>query len=281
MAPDAYIRDAAQGHKHTHTVILLHGRDSQAEEFANEIFESEVSTNTVNQVHDRTLPAIFPTFRWVFPKAPVLCSLRFGVNMSQWFDMWSVEDPEEQAELQSDGLSQSTQGILEIIKTEEIFVPRNRIFLGGISQGFATALVTFLVEGQGGFAGLIGLCSWLPFASNIEDQISTRSSSEEDHQSQDSTFAALRAIFLSEVDNNRLWQPQSLSHIKQTSIFLGHSLDDGVVPIENARRMSGILTNLGLSVEWRIYADGGHWLNEPQGVDDVVSFINRCSRDVA
>lgn len=26
-------------------------------------------------------------------------------------------------------------------------------------------------------------------------------------------------------------------------------------------------------VEWKTYEDGGHWIHEPQGVDDIVAFL--------
>lgn len=117
---------------HTHTIILLHGRDSEAEEFASEFFECE-ATGT-----EQTLPNLFPTVRWVFPQANSLHSGRFGIEMSQWFDMWSVEDQQELAELQVPGLRSSVNRIAELIKQEELLIPRKNIFLGGISQGFAT-----------------------------------------------------------------------------------------------------------------------------------------------
>ncbi len=70
-------------------------------------------------------------------------------------------------------------------------------------------------------------------------------------------------------------RPPLPSRIKSTPVFLGHALDDAVVPIEIARRMQLTLSNLGLSVEWHEYEKGGHWINEPQGVDDMVCFLNR------
>lgn len=126
---------------HTHTVIFLHGRDSNAKEFASELFESEAS-EPVDQ--PRTLPDLFPNIRWVFPSALTLHSKRFSTDMSQWFDMWSVEKPSERPELQHPGLHQSIKRILRVIKEEEeTRVPRERIFLAGISQGFATAIAAF------------------------------------------------------------------------------------------------------------------------------------------
>lgn len=134
MSTLPYVVGPATCHSHTNTVILLHGRDSEAQEFASEFFECEATGPET----DRTLKALFPTVRWVFPQAKPLHSERFNMEMSQWFDMWSVEDPQERIELQISGLRSSVELIAELIKEEELLVPRKRIFLGGISQGFAT-----------------------------------------------------------------------------------------------------------------------------------------------
>jgi predicted esterase len=58
-----------------------------------------------------------------------------------------------------------------------------------------------------------------------------------------------------------------------TPVFLSHSQDDDVVPIANGKKLSTTLERLGIVVSWKQYKDGGHWVNEPQGVDDIVSFI--------
>lgn len=92
---------------HTRTIILLHGRDSNASEFAEEFFESQAAD-------DRTLPEIFPTTRWVFPTSKIRDSARFGVPMSQWFDMWSVENLSEKNETQVEGLRESVREILDL-----------------------------------------------------------------------------------------------------------------------------------------------------------------------
>lgn len=56
---------AAPSKQHTHTIILLHGRDSTASEFASEFFESQASD-------DLTLPETFPSIKWVFPSSKAL-----------------------------------------------------------------------------------------------------------------------------------------------------------------------------------------------------------------
>ena len=93
---------------HTHTIIFLHGRDCTAEEFVTELFESQASDA-------RTFPQMFPHLKWVFPCSKVRPSVRFGSDMRQWFDIWSVESPEERIELQIPGLRESAEAILEVI----------------------------------------------------------------------------------------------------------------------------------------------------------------------
>ncbi|TGJ80413.1 hypothetical protein E0Z10_g8350 [Xylaria hypoxylon] len=225
---------------HTQTVIFLHGRDSNCREFANELFESDAS-EPANQ--PRTLPDLFPGIRWVFPSAPILQSERFGTDMSQWFDMWSVENLAERSELQHPGLHQSVEQILWVLKKEEMLVPRERIFLAGISQGFATVIAVLFAAAPKRFARLIGLCSWMPAALCAEDFQSFEDTSDGKSS-------------------------------RSTPVFLGHPIDDEVVPIKNGRDLRDTFQSRRFQVEWREYEDGGHWVNEPQGVDDIARFIN-------
>ncbi|OAA66285.1 Phospholipase/carboxylesterase [Cordyceps fumosorosea ARSEF 2679] len=238
MDPNTHVHGPAPGHDHACTIIFLHGRDSTAQELASELFESEASPNTATtDDQDLTLPGLLPSARWVFPSAPILRSQRFDIDMSQWFDMWYVEDPEEQPDIQRSGLDQSMQTLRAVIEAEEKLITRDSMFVCGVSQGFATVVSQLIGGNEGGFAGLIGLCSWLPFAVEVE-----------------------------------MMAPPA--KLKSTPIFLGHALDDEVVPIKNGQRMRNVLSqNLELRVEWNVYEDGGHWINEPQGVDDIVSFI--------
>ncbi|KAL9468475.1 hypothetical protein ACSS6W_010169 [Trichoderma asperelloides] len=248
----------ATGHSHTHTIIVLHGRDSDAQEFSSEFFECEATGPET----DRTLPALFPSVRWVFPQARPLHSERFHVEMSQWFDMWSVEDQQERAELQITGLRASVDCIAELIQEEELLVPRKRIFLTGISQGFATVLATFFADGGGGFAGLCGFSSWLPLADRAasEVEVFVGNSSQQ--------LAAMQRLYFG---RNELSPLQMTS----TPVILEHCHDDEVIDIKSGTRMRDFLSQLDMDVDWHEYQDGGHWFNEPQGVDDFVGFLRR------
>ncbi|EPE25419.1 alpha/beta-Hydrolase [Glarea lozoyensis ATCC 20868] len=242
---------------HTHTIILLHGRDSIASEFASEFFESQASD-------DRTLLEIFPTTRWVFPVANMINSARFETPMSQWFDLWSVENPQEKNEIQIDGLRESAREILEVIQTESALVSPDRIILGGISQGCATAIHA-LLHGGIRLGGFIGLNSWLPF----EPDTTTTSGDTKAW-----TMVGDKLQYSQKLLDIPLGSHQHSSAALETPVFLSHSQDDEVVPIANGMRLSNTLESIGMKVEWREYVDGGHWVNEPQGVDDIVAFIN-------
>ncbi|KAL7946922.1 Alpha/Beta hydrolase protein [Trichoderma barbatum] len=262
MSALPFVTGPAAGHSHTHTIILLHGRDSEAQEFASEFFECEATGPEI----DRTLPNLFPTVRWVFPQAKFLRSERFSTKMSQWFDMWSVEEQQERIELQIPGLQSSIHLLTELIKKEELLVPRKMIFLGGISQGFATVLAAFFADGAGGFAGLCGFCSWLPLANQIASEMEIFNG---DTRQQ---LVAMQRLYLLD-DKKRV--TLSLQQVVSTPILLEHCDDDEIINVQSGWKMRDLLGQLGLSIEFHEYKDGGHWLNEPQGVDDFVEFIRK------
>ncbi|PON22229.1 phospholipase/Carboxylesterase [Trichoderma gamsii] len=248
----------ATGHSHTHTIIVLHGRDSEAQEFMAEFFECEATGPET----DRTLPALFPTVRWVFPQAKPLHSERFNIEMSQWFDMWSVEDQQERAELQIPGLRASVDRVAELIQEEELLVPRKRIFLSGISQGFATVLATFFADGRGGFAGLCGFSSWFPLAAQAVPEVYAFGGDSSQQ------LAAMQRFYLGRDESSPV-------QMTSTPILLGHCRDDEVIDIQSGTRLRDFLYRFDMEVDWQEYLDGGHWFNEPQGVDDFVRFLRQ------
>ncbi|KAK7956594.1 phospholipase carboxylesterase [Apiospora aurea] len=237
---------------HTHTVIFLHGRDSSCDEFADEFFESEASSPPGRRPDGKphTLLELFPTVRW-------------------WFDMWSVEDPEERPEIQHDGLRQSIDRVLSVIREEEeeeeeeeeaAGVPRGRIFLCGISQGFATAVAALFAEGRGGLAGMIGLSSWMPFATRAEEPFG------KDYDDDDTSLSSLTHLQIAFTGTaNATTTGVNVDAIRQIPMLITHSVDDDVVPVQHGRRLRDILMMQGFAVEWKEYPDGGHWINEAQG----------------
>ncbi|KAK2028134.1 alpha/beta-hydrolase [Colletotrichum zoysiae] len=229
---------------HTHTIVFLHGRDSVSKEFADELFESEASEPAGQP---RTLLDLLPSVRWVFPGAAVLPSKRFSIEMSQWFDVWSLEEPDEQPGIQEAGLRRSIEYLINLIGSESALVPMEKIFLGGISQGFATSITAFLSTSKlSKLGGLIGLCSWMP-----------------------------PAVVISELaeENSPYRRNRDKGLLVKTPIFLAHAVDDEVVDIKLGRQLRKTLDSFASTVEWHEYGSGGHWVNEPEGVDDIVCFL--------
>ncbi|KAI9697872.1 MAG: hypothetical protein M1820_007659 [Bogoriella megaspora] len=217
---------------HTHTIILLHGRDSNASEFATDFLESEASDG-------QALPWIFPTLKWVFPTAMMRKSERFGIEMSQWFDMWTTEAPAEREELQLEGLNESISFVLDVIRQESSVVGAANVVLGGISQGCATAIQA-LLRGERKLGGFVGFCGWMPLESEM------RTSNRSDNP-------ALR-----------------------TPVFLSHSRGDEVIPVANGERLcTNLREHMGMRVDWHCYDNDEHWITEPQGVDEMVKFLEK------
>lgn len=63
---------------HTHTIILLHGRGSDGEEFAEELFEARTSDG----MH---LCERLPGWKWIFPTAHERFSTVFQEELKEWF----------------------------------------------------------------------------------------------------------------------------------------------------------------------------------------------------
>jgi lysophospholipase-2 len=262
MALDSRLHVQLPAENHTHTIILLHGRGSTASEFAYEFFQSQASDGL-------TLPEIFPTFKWVFPTSDLRTSIRFEEEMSQWFDIWSLEETEERKETQKSGLRESVAFILEVMKNEIESVPAENIILGGISQGCATAIHALFAGGIQ-LGGFIGFCGWMSFLEEIDGVAKCIKDKKE----------TATSSLLGEIWNLPSPLTNLSAHLRFTHrvpVFLSHSEDDNIVPIENGARLSQCLGNICEGVEWKKYKEGEHWINEPQGVDDLVAFIRNSS----
>jgi predicted esterase len=191
--------------------------------------------------------------------------------MSQWFDMWSVENHLEKNEIQIDGLRESVKEILDLIRTEAALISPDRIILGGISQGCATAIHALLYGGIR-LGGSIGLSSWLP----IEPEITITMADNLAWSMVGNRLQYSHKMLnkpTDQAETTSVLSDLSSTSVLGTPVFLSHSRDDDVATIANGEKLSTTLERLGMTVSWRPYEDGGHWINEPQGVDDIVSFI--------
>ncbi|KKF95423.1 Acyl-protein thioesterase 1 [Ceratocystis platani] len=97
--------------KHTHTIVLIHGRGSTAEEFAEELSESTLSSG-------KALQEAFPGWKWVFPSSKEPWSTTFQEFMPAWFEAQSLADPTMRQDLQIEGIRDSVSHVNELIEKE-------------------------------------------------------------------------------------------------------------------------------------------------------------------
>ncbi|KAJ7840533.1 Alpha/Beta hydrolase protein [Mycena olivaceomarginata] len=239
---------------HTHTIILLHGRGSNAERFGLELLKAQTSAN------NKTLPEHFPGLKFIFPTAKKRRAAMFNrTPINQWFDNGCSTTASEKREAQLVGVE--------------------HVILGGLSQGCAVALHVLLnfQPDSGALLGFVGMCGWLPFAATFiepadEDDIFdaepatpvpdlVRLQLSAANIARD--IASLPALDL---------DPNQSPAFARTPVFLGHGTHDDKVVIKLGEQARDVLQQLGCQVEWKEY-DEGHWYKVPEQIDDLVVWL--------
>ncbi|KAH7026652.1 Alpha/Beta hydrolase protein [Microdochium trichocladiopsis] len=264
---ESYIIEPASTAKHTHTIILLHGRGSDGEEFAGEFFDS--LANDDEQVNTATANAFFPNFRWVFPSSPSQWDSTFKEYMSAWFEAPSLADLPLGYNIQAQGIRGAVARVQNVLDDEiaRLGGQSEKLFLGGISQGGAIAMITLLARrtkkqphdssGSDRLAGLIVASTWLPVAADIDEYWAADASAKD--------------IVASSSDRGNT--------ITATPVFFGHGVDDAYVDIQLGREACRTFSTIGFeNIEWKEYSGAeqeGHWLQVPNEVNDIATFVRK------
>lgn len=130
--------------KQTASMIFLHGVGDTGHSWSQIL-------NTIRPDH---LKVICPT-------APVIpITLNMGFRMPAWFDIYSLENLEEETDYE--GVKASSEMVLKYVKQEiDKGIPSEKIIIGGFSQGATLALYTTLNYNQQ-LAGCIALSAYVP-----------------------------------------------------------------------------------------------------------------------
>ncbi|KAF5609752.1 acyl thioesterase 1 [Fusarium subglutinans] len=250
---------------HTHTAILLHGRGSNGEEFAQELFEETLLSD------QSSLPQRLPSWRWVFPSSRELWSTAFQEDMPAWFEAHSLTDITARQDLQMPGIKESVNYVKTILdqEIERLGGDASRVVLGGISQGAAVGIWTLLCQDsiERPLGAFFATNTWLPFASSIERCMSHEPNSPADVGTE--FVAGMLA-------QSKVSLPQSRDRLPSTAVFLGHGTDDAYVDVELGRKARDVIIQAGFTVEWREYQGAeleGHWFKAPEEVDDLFTFL--------
>lgn len=264
--------------EHTHTAIMLHGLGSSGEEFAEELFGSNLSNG-------KSLRDEFPGWRWVFPSSKERWSTTFQESMPAWFEAHSLTDTTARQDLQIPGIRESVAYLREVVD-EEIRLLGERsekgIILGGISQGGAMAMWTLLcyprpVELAQQLCAFTGVSTWLPFAADLETMLSKHPRNASPLRTTGDNFYGFVEEMAAPLRDGL--QGTDWAHpLLRTPVFMGHGLDDAYVDVELGREAARVLSSIGFEVEWRDYSGAeqeGHWLKVPEEVDDIREFLAR------
>ena len=186
--------------------------------------------------------------------------------MNEWFDIYSLSNPSCRQELQVEGLRQSVAFLQSFIRDEARFIPPSRLILSGISQGCATSIRALLASSYK-LGAYLGFCGWMPFKAQIRDIIKEAPASQIKSRlvkfSQSSLDLGCPAPATTE----------SAETVFDAPVFLSHAANDDVIDVDLGREMCKDLEGLGMSVTWKEYEVGGHWVKEPEGFDDIVAFL--------
>jgi predicted esterase len=280
---------------HTHTMILLHGRGSNAERFAfDESIASKPGILKCKSSSGQTLQELFPGMKFVFPTAPSRRSTaRKRTAMNIWFNNSSFEDPFEREELQIDGLAENFQLISQIVRTEARSLSLRKVFLGGLSQGCAMALhvlINFdadIHDPDPRLGGFIGMSGWLPFQSSVDNFLSPdavesgdtaenpfASDTDELHADEVDVGTRVTQFFREEIMGMSACDPELLAY-RRTPVFLGHGDSDDVVELSHGHNAVSALRSLGLDTCWKVYRGQGHWYSVPDTIDDIAIFLKK------
>ena len=133
--------------KHTATLIFLHGLGDTGVGWAGAL-------NTIKP----------PYMKVICPTANIMpVTLNAGFAMPAWYDILSLDEHDSGKREDMDGVEEARDTLDGIVNAEAGSVPRNRIMVGGFSQGGAVALYTVLKScDRPPLAGCIALSTYIP-----------------------------------------------------------------------------------------------------------------------
>ncbi|KAH7401609.1 Alpha/Beta hydrolase protein [Pyrenochaeta sp. MPI-SDFR-AT-0127] len=276
---------------HKSTFIILHGRGSSAEKFAEPLLSHAVACSPQTHGEERSFQSYFPNSKFVFPTARLLRARAYNRSLThQWFDMYPLDEypAEYRNHIQVQGLGEAVRYVHELIEGAVQEVGAENVVLVGLSQGCATVLTSVLLWQGRSLGAVVGMCGWLPFSRSLAEAINEekeRCNERDDVFERDpeaehndkTSFQLVTDILREELGlasrettkNQKVTMNQP---ILETPVFLGHGTKDKKVPIKNGKDAVSLLQALGIATECREYEGLGHWYSSPM-LRDIVTFL--------
>ncbi|KAH3908982.1 hypothetical protein HBH56_166430 [Parastagonospora nodorum] len=295
--------------EHKTTIIILHGRGSTALKFAQPLLTQEVSpvdtapatcTGSPEEgspPSTKTFQHHFPNTKFIFPTAPLRRAAVFKRSLiHQWFDNWSLTEPELKQHLQAQGLRETSAYIHDLLRDEIKIVGASNVVLMGLSQGCAASIVAMLLWTGEPIGALVGMCGYLPFRKGMHDSVEDTDCLETESlvgsdRDQEDMFERHEEASMSGSKFERAvgWLREELglvpvenglagqnAALQSTPVFMGHGRDDEKVPCHIGKFAADFLGGMEVNVQWQEYAGLGHWYSEDM-MRDVVAFLDRLN----
>ena len=269
---------------HKQTIIILHGRGSNAETFGPPFLNTKLPDG-------RTFHAAFPHAKFVFPTASKRRAQIYKRSIiHQWFDNGSLTTPNERESLMTDGLRESSTFIHGLLTEAMQEVGAENVALGGLSQGCAATLISILLWTGEPLGAVFDMCGWLPLRHHMADKVDPQTPSDdgenpfarEEHIGEKVDLPAEAVAWLREeldLPTARPSSPSTFLPFQRIPIFLAHGTEDEKVSIELGREARDCLRVLGAKVEWREYENLGHWYSG-QMLGDLVEILTGKSNRI-
>jgi len=176
--PDALIVEPLRP-PHKQTLILLHGRGSNASSFAPPLLATILPSPFPSSSSKHPFQQHLPHTKFIFPTASKRRALSFKRSViTQWFDYYTpltLETATKREEAMYPGLRETSLMLHRLLEREVREVGGRNVVLGGLSQGCAAALVAGLLWRGEALGAVVGLCGWLPLAGRLMEVLEERS----------------------------------------------------------------------------------------------------------
>ncbi|KAF2262276.1 alpha/beta-hydrolase [Lojkania enalia] len=280
---------------HKQTIIILHGRGSTAEKFAEPLLTHPVSSTTsptsldispnTESTDTKTFQSYFSNTKFIFPTASLRRAVAYNRSLiHQWFDMFPLDayPPEHKQNIQVKGLRESVKYVHGLLDEACKEVGGQNVVLMGLSQGCATGLVSLLLWKGEKLGGFVGMCGWCAFRERMLDAIVDVENGEGNDDVFERSGEEIVEERKSKLEKAVEWLKEELEFenesrgsevpLRDIPVFLSHGMEDERVPFKLGKLVAGILKDVGVDVTWSEYEGLGHWYSADM-LKDIVQFV--------
>jgi predicted esterase len=114
----------------------------------------------------------FTFMKFILPTAPSRpVTLNMGMAVPAWYDIYTLDEKDSRED--QPGLESAVKMIEQLLEGEErLGIPRDRIFVGGFSQGGAVSIFSSLISTPPlRIAGIIALSAYMPCRKYVKEQL--------------------------------------------------------------------------------------------------------------